>query len=68
MYRVILKMSSYNWTGSGTDDYEKVTIQKKMMFKHWNDVQNVIGHIVYASNEATEFSIEHINEEDENER
>lgn len=67
MFRVVLKMTSYTRVGSGTDNFEEVTLQKKMMFEHWNDVQNVLGHIVCASNEATEFSIEHIKEEDENE-
>lgn len=66
MYRVVLTLSSYTWGGSGTDDYEKVTLQKKMMFKHWDEVQNVLGSIVDGSSEATEFSIEYI-KEDENE-
>lgn len=67
MYRVILKMTDYTWTGSGTDDYKEVTLKKKMMFKYWDEVQNVLGSIVDGSSGATEFSIEHIKEEDENE-
>ena len=69
MYRVVLNLTGYNFSGSDGRDYEKVTLQKKMMFKYWDDVQNVIRSIVDGSNEATEFSVEHIKEkkEDENE-
>ena len=69
MYRVVLNLTGYNFSGSDGQDYKKVTLTKKMMFKYWDEVQNVIGSIVDGSNEATEFSVEHIkeNEEDENE-
>ena len=67
MYRVVLKMTNYARVESSAGGYEEVTLTKKMMFKYWDEVQNVIGSIVDGSNEATEFSVEHIKEENENE-
>lgn len=66
MYRVVLNLTGYRTSGSAGQDYEKVTLTKKMMFRYWDEVQNVLGSIVDGSNEATEFSIEYI-KEDENE-
>lgn len=60
MFKLTLYVSKFMKVDS---DYQTIDTSRDFTFKHWDDVQNVIGYLVEGADGAVKFEITEIEED-----